>query len=79
MPEMNGIELATQILTHFSADVIVITGQARGYQYDEIINIGASDFVEKPFSIQEIILIIRRVLRERRLKEDAKNAHEELK
>jgi putative two-component system response regulator len=79
MPEMNGIELATQILTHFLADVIVMTGQARGYQYDEIINIGASDFVEKPFSIQEIILRIRRVLRERRLKEDAKNAHEELK
>ncbi len=79
MPEMNGIELATQILTHFSADVIVMTGQARGYQYDEIINIGASDFVEKPFSIQEIILRIRRVLRERRLREDAKNSHEELK
>ena len=79
MPEMNGIELATQILTHFSSDVIVMTGQARGYQYDEIINIGASDFVEKPFSIQEIILRIRRVLRERRLKEEAKNSHEELK
>lgn len=79
MPEMNGIELATQILTHFSADVIVMTGQARGYQYDEIINIGASDFVEKPFSIQEIILRIRRVLRERHLKEEAKSSHEELK
>ncbi|MCP3942371.1 MAG: response regulator [Desulfobacteraceae bacterium] len=79
MPEMNGIELATQIFTFFSADVIVMTGQAKGYQYDEIINIGASDFVEKPFSIQEIILRIRRVLRERRLKEEAKSSHEELK
>ncbi len=79
MPEMNGIELATQILTHFSADIIVMTGQAKGYQYDEIINIGASDFVEKPFSIQEIILRIRRVLRERHLKEEARNSHEELK
>ncbi|RLB87026.1 MAG: two-component system response regulator [Deltaproteobacteria bacterium] len=79
MPEMSGIELATKILTHFSADVIVMTGQAREYQYDEIINIGASDFVEKPFSIQEIILRVQRVLRERRLKEDAKNSHSELK
>jgi putative two-component system response regulator len=79
MPEMNGIELATQILTHFSADVSVMTGQARGYQYDDIINIGASDFVEKPFSIQEMILRIRRVLRERRLKEEAENSHKELK
>lgn len=79
MPEMSGIDLAKQVFNRFSADVIVITGHARGYQYDEIINIGASDFVEKPFSIQEIILRIRRVLRERSLRETAQNSHEELK
>jgi len=79
MPEMDGIELAAAIFNRFSADVIVMTGQARGYQYDEIINIGASDFVEKPFSIQEIILRIRRVLRERQLKEATQNSHDELK
>ncbi len=79
MPEMDGIELAATIFNRFSADVIVMTGQARGYQYDEIITIGASDFVEKPFSIQEIILRIKRVLRERHLKEAAQNSHEELK
>lgn len=79
MPEMTGIELATEIFTHFTADVIIMTGQTRGYQYDQIINIGASDFVEKPFSIQEIILRIRRVLRERRLKEEAQETHAELK
>ncbi len=79
MPEMDGIELASTIFNRFSADVIVMTGQARGYQYDEIIKIGASDFVEKPFSIQEIILRIRRVLRERQLKETAQNSHDELK
>lgn len=79
MPEMNGIELATEIFNHFSADVIVMTGRAREYQYDSVINIGASDFVEKPFSIQEIILRIRRVLRERQLKKEARQSHEELK
>ena len=79
MPEMNGIELASKVIKTFSADVIVMTGQARGYQYDEIINIGASDFVEKPFSIQEIILRIRRVLRERQLKAASRNSHQELK
>jgi putative two-component system response regulator len=79
MPEMDGIELATQVVNRFSADIIVITGHAKGYQYDEIINIGASDFVEKPFSIKEIILRIRRVLRERQLKEATRSSHEELK
>lgn len=79
MPGMDGIELASRIFKKFPADVIVITGHAKAYQYDEIINIGASDFVEKPFSIQEIILRVRRVLRERQLKEAARNSHEELK
>jgi putative two-component system response regulator len=79
MQEMTGIELAKQIVTHFSADIIVMTGQTKDYQYDEIINIGASDFVEKPFSIKEIILRIQRVLRERRLKEEARNSHDDLK
>ncbi|MEH0019465.1 MAG: HD domain-containing phosphohydrolase [Desulfobacter sp.] len=79
MPEMDGIELATRVFDLCSADVIVITGHARGYQYDEIINIGASDFVEKPFSIQEIILRIRRVLKERQLREETRTSHEELK
>lgn len=79
MPGMDGIELADKVLNQFSADVIVITGQARAYQYDDMINIGASDFVEKPFSIQEIILRVKRVLRERQLKEAARTSHEELK
>ena len=79
MPGMDGIELADRVLSRFSADVIVITGQARAYQYDDMINIGASDFVEKPFSIQEIILRVKRVLRERQLREAEKNSHEELK
>ena len=79
MPGMTGIELAKKILKNFSADIIVMTGQTKGYQYDEVINLGASDFVEKPFSIQEIILRIQRVLRERRLKEETRKSHEELK
>jgi len=79
MPVMDGIELAKIIKSKFTADVIVMTGQIRSYQYDEIINIGASDFVEKPFSPREMILRVARVLRERSLKQEAKKAHEELK
>jgi putative two-component system response regulator len=79
MPILNGIELAKIIKSDHTADVIVMTGQIRDYQYDEIITIGASDFVQKPFSPREIILRIDRVLRERSLKQIAKKAHEELK
>ena len=79
MPIVNGIDLAKIIKSKFTADVIVMTGQTKRYQYDEIINIGASDFVEKPFSPREMVLRLDRVLRERRLKQETKKAHEELK
>ncbi len=79
MPVMNGIDLSKRIKSKYTADVIVMTGQIRSYQYDEIISIGAADFVEKPFSPKEIILRINRVLRERNLKQVAKKAHEDLK
>jgi len=79
MPGMTGIELAKKILETYSSDVIVMTGKAKSYQYDEVINLGVSDFVEKPFSIPELILRINRVLKERYLKKEAKESHEELK
>ena len=79
MPGMTGIELSQKIIESYSADVIVMTGKVRSYYYDEMINLGASDFVEKPFSVQELILRINRVLRERRMKKEAKEAHDELK
>ena len=78
MPIMDGIELAKIIKSGFTADVIVMTGQISSYHYDEIISIGASDFVQKPFSPKEIFLRIDRVLRERSLKQEAKKAHKEL-
>lgn len=79
MPVMDGIELAKIIKSKFTTDVIVMTGQITSYHYDEIISIGASDFVEKPFSPKEMILRVNRVLRERHLKQEAEKAHEELK
>ncbi|ACN16502.1 two-component response regulator fusion protein (N:response regulator receiver-C:HD-GAF domain protein) [Desulforapulum autotrophicum HRM2] len=79
MPVMNGIDLSKKILAADYSDIIVMTGQVRSYHYDEIINIGVNDFVTKPFSPSELILRVKRVLRERQLKQVAKQSHEELK
>lgn len=79
MPGMTGIELAEQILDFYTADVIIMTGKVKSYNYNDMIKIGASDFVEKPFSLEELILRINRVLRERRLRKDSEKSHEELK
>ncbi len=79
MPGMSGIELSKIILELYNSDVIVMTGKAENYHYEGMINLGASDFVEKPFSIQELVLRINRVLKERQLKKEAKETHDELK
>lgn len=79
MPGMSGIELAEKILDFYTADVIIMTGKVRSYKYHDIINIGASDFVEKPFSMEELVLRINRVLRERKFREEAAKSHKDLK
>lgn len=78
MPGMSGIELTKKILSAYSADVILMTGMISQYHYDEIIGIGASDFIQKPFTTEEIILRTNRVIRERCLKEEQIHMHNQL-
>jgi diguanylate cyclase (GGDEF)-like protein len=48
-------------------DIIVMTGYSGDYSYEEAISKGASDFVFKPVKFEELLLRLKRVLRERRL------------
>ncbi len=65
MPGMNGLELTDAIKKDYDIDVIVMTGYSGHYSYEEAIGKGASDFVFKPIRFQELLLRVRRVLRER--------------
>ena len=68
MPRMDGIELIKKIITDFGdVDIIVITAYAMTYKYTDIIALGASDFISKPFDINELEAKLNRVLRERKL------------
>jgi signal transduction histidine kinase len=67
MPGIDGIELTRKVKSAFDIDVMVMTGQMEAYAYEEIIAAGASDFIQKPVSAKELILRVRRVLRERDL------------
>jgi len=62
---MNGIELTTLIKANHGADVIVMTGFAEDFTYEQIIEKGASDFMLKPVGIKELLIRLKRVLRER--------------
>ena len=79
MPGMDGIELAKRIKEEHDADVILITGFIDQYSYDKVIEIGVSDFLEKPIGIEELILRLRRVLRERANIRERNRAEEELR
>ena len=67
LPGMNGLELTDKIKNTTDIDVIVMTGYSGEYSYEEAISKGASDFVFKPVRFEELLLRLRRVLKERHL------------
>jgi len=71
MPGMDGLELtkfAKQELPDIC--VIVMTGYSDDYKYVSVINAGATDFINKPFRIEELEAKIRRGIIERNTKQE---------
>jgi diguanylate cyclase (GGDEF)-like protein len=79
LPGMNGLELTDQIKRNYDVDVIVMTGYSGDFSYEEAISKGASDFVFKPVRFEELLLRLRRVLKERRLSQERVHMLEKLK
>ena len=79
MPEMSGIELCRIIKSDYEADVIIMTGYVGDFNYEDIVQQGASDFIQKPVRIAEFIARIKRVLSERASNQGRKKALADLK
>ena len=79
MPGINGLELTDRISAQFDSDVIVMTGYGGDYSYEEAVQKGASDFIFKPIRFEELLLRLRRVLRERRLSRERRDMLGKLK
>ncbi|MDH4320653.1 MAG: response regulator [Desulfobulbaceae bacterium] len=80
MPKMNGIELLQNITKHQPfTDVLVISGQDKSHCFSHIMEAGASDFIEKPFTLDELKTKLQRIFRERRLVNDLQQAKEQEK
>jgi two-component system response regulator CpxR len=76
LPGENGFEVLRQIRTKMDTPVIMLT--ARGEDVDRIIGLemGADDYLPKPFNTRELVARIRTVLRRVRPdKEEAVDAH----
>jgi diguanylate cyclase (GGDEF)-like protein len=71
MPQMGGMELIERIRQEiFSVNIIAMTGYTEGYKYVDVINAGASDFIKKPFNLEELEAKIRRIITERNLRRE---------
>jgi two-component system cell cycle response regulator len=79
LPGLDGLDLTDRIKRTWDIDVIVMTGYSAQYSYAEAINKGASDFVFKPVRLDELLLRLKRVLKERRLTHERLHMLDELK
>lgn len=70
MPGVSGIDLIERIRSEYDASIIAMTGLTEKISYIEVINAGASDFIKKPFDIEELEAKIRRIINERELRKE---------
>lgn len=79
MPGMDGLSLIKEIKERFpNTDIITMTGYGSSYSYTNVIKAGASDFIAKPFGLDEIEAKLNRLIRERTTREELKKTNDEL-
>jgi diguanylate cyclase (GGDEF)-like protein len=79
LPGIDGIKFTASIKKKYDLDIIVMTGYSSEYSYENAIKNGASDLLFKPVKLNELILRINRVIRERSLLEKLNQMIKELK
>lgn len=66
MPGMDGLALIEKTRKMYpDICIIAMTGKAKSYKYTDVINCGATDFINKPFTSDELEAKIRRAIIER--------------
>lgn len=73
LPDMDGVDIIKTVLSWSRIPIIVVS--ARGEESDKIkaLDVGADDYVTKPFSVDELLARIRAALRRTVSERDAEN------
>ena len=79
LPGMDGIKFTKNIKKKYNLDVIVMTAYSSQYSYENAINNGVHGILFKPIKLNELILRINRVLKERSLINDRDKMIKKLK
>lgn len=67
LPDQDGLEFTDLVKQTHDIDVIVMTDYSGSYSYEDVIYKGASDLVFKPVRPEEMLLRLKRVIKERQL------------
>jgi len=79
MPGMDGFELMKVVRTEFpNIYIICMTAHGGSYSYNDVVASGATDYITKPFTVDELRAKLHRVTREKRLIEDLTRKSAEL-
>ena len=79
MPEIDGFELMKTARAEFpDIHIIAMTGHGASYTFTDVVESGATDYLNKPFSLDEMRAKLNRVVRERGLLRDLKQKSMEL-
>ncbi|MEA3232468.1 MAG: diguanylate cyclase [Thermodesulfobacteriota bacterium] len=71
MPGMNGLELIQKTKNEYpQVSTVAMTGYYKEHSYVNVVNSGASDFINKPFGIEELEAKIRRAIIERNTQQE---------
>ncbi len=73
MPEMSGLDLMGKVRTFLpDLPVVIVTGHGTIDTAVSAMKAGAADFIQKPFSPEELLLVVRRVLERQDLMEEVR-------
>jgi DNA-binding NtrC family response regulator len=79
LPGMNGLEFLQAVKrANVALPVVVMTAYGSVESAVEAMKVGASNYVTKPFSLSELVLVIRKELDSQRLREENRNLREAL-
>jgi DNA-binding response OmpR family regulator len=69
LPELSGEEVCREIRNHSDVPIIMLTAKDSEREVVEGLDLGADDYVTKPFSVAELVSRVSALLRRRRLDE----------
>ena len=75
MPLMDGFETCQRIRQYSNVPIIILT--AKGEEYDRVrgLDVGADDYLVKPFSVMELLARVRAVLRRAQVSESGQDRY----